>query len=186
LKIANARSSELGFTLLEVLIASAIFGIGSLGVLALVTTSIKLNASSRNFAEASLVGQWKLDLLQVEPVATSADFLSCAVNTPMTSMCHSNGTVLLAGAKAALTLANIGAPIATVDTGLTPGARYQLIWSATALPAPDLGLVAIDVTVFWPHDRNFTGLAAIDPLFIDCPATPGACYRLDFHTYRRP
>lgn len=180
--------SEQGFTLIEVLIATLVLLIGSLGVLGLVTISIQLNGSSRNFQEATLVGQWKLDHLHIIPmtavaVTTHPDITSCT-GSALTAMCRAQGTpggaTRVPGAtKAAVTIDEISGGTAG------SGNRYQVSWGVTPMTAPDDGLRGIHVVVFWPRNRSLDALPATDPDFVDCPATPALCYRMDFHSYRR-
>ena len=57
------RSRDTGFTLVEVLIALAVFAIGSLGILAMITTSLNENLNGRQATEATLLGTLKLERL---------------------------------------------------------------------------------------------------------------------------
>ena len=170
---------EEGFTLIETLVAVAIFAVGSLGVLGLVTTAITLNGQTRQFMEAGLVGQWKLDILSTKPF-TDANISGCSTSTPITSMCRANGTAIVAGStQAVVDLSALGATTSS-------GVNYQLFWSATDLTGAGYsGMKAIAVDVYWPHARDAQAIAPLATGFIDCGASPGDCYALHFHSFRK-
>lgn len=171
---------EQGFTLLEVLISAAILSIGALGVLGLVTTSIQMNGMSRNFSEASLVAQWKADRIQVLSAA-DPDITNCGGGS-QAAVCRSNGLSRVIGSPSALTLAEIAGRPAS-------GNRYQLTWQVAPMAAPNLGLRAVQVTVYWPKNRDLLALGPTDPGFVDCVADDfsagGRCKKLVFNNYRR-
>jgi len=177
-------AAESGFTLLEVLIAMLIFSIGTLGVLALVTTSITLNANSRYFSEASVLGQWKLDeLLTVSPLTPApAIYTGCSGAGPRSGWCKATGPapVTYTTAAATVTLSDIEAQAGQVGSN----SQYQVAWGVDALPNPNAGLYAITVTVAWPRDKNKIGIPAAGAGFVNCMSTPTQCYSLDFHAYR--
>ena len=77
-------SRSAGFTLIEVLIATGIFAIGSLAILAMATTSIDLNKNSREAYEATQLASWKMDYFETVPPATN-DFTAC--NAP-SNLCY--------------------------------------------------------------------------------------------------
>lgn len=56
-----------GFTLMEVLIALAIFAIGILGVAKMQLSAISGNSSSRGWTEAATIGQQQLEMLMSLP-----------------------------------------------------------------------------------------------------------------------
>lgn len=63
----NRLRNDAGFTLVEVLLAMAIFSIGILALAALQTTYISYNASSRMQTEAAVVATQWLERLKVLP-----------------------------------------------------------------------------------------------------------------------
>ena len=58
---SSARKTESGFTLIEILIAMAIFSIGILGVAAMQTASVKGNASARGVTD---IATWASDRVE--------------------------------------------------------------------------------------------------------------------------
>ena len=163
------RKTDAGMTLLEVLIAMAIFSFGSLGVLGLTLTSIKMNQSSRYFSEANLLAQWKFDQVAVgTPVAT------CLVATP----CWADGTAVVAsGPKTVTTAEMLG--------GVKTGAKYQLTWSNVAqTTGTEKGLYSVHVTVRWPRNRDLMGLPETAGTFLNCYSTGASCYELKLDGYR--
>ena len=72
----TAMSNEKGFTLMEVLIAVAIFSIGILGVAALQSGSIRGNTSARGVTDIAVIATDRLEMLRSLPYndpALSAD-----------------------------------------------------------------------------------------------------------------
>ena len=59
-----------GFTLVELLISLALSVVGLLGLLALQLVSIRGNAASRSFSEATALAQERLEALQLVPYAS--------------------------------------------------------------------------------------------------------------------
>ena len=67
--ISLGTSNERGFTLLEILVAMAVFAIASLGILSMSVTTVRGNAFTRYAAEAREVTQGKLEeLLATQPI----------------------------------------------------------------------------------------------------------------------
>ena len=175
----HALAREEGFTLIETLIAIAIFAVGSLGVLGLVTTAITLNGQTRQFMEGGLVGQWKLDQLSTVSV-TDTNLTSCATATPTTSMCRANGTAIVSGSTASVV------DLSALGASALSGVKYQLFWSATDLTGAGYsGMKALSVDVYWPHDRNAQALAPAAVGFIDCGVATSNCYALHYHSFRK-
>lgn len=171
--------NEDGFTLLETLIAVGIFAIGSLGVLGLVTVAIGLNGQSRQFTEAGLLAQWKLDQLSVLP-STDANVSGCSADTSVALMCRANGTAKVSGSTAAtVNLADIGATAQT-------STRFQLFWSATDVTAAGYaGIKSLGVQIRWPHDRNVQALVPTDTGFVDCAVGGSNCYSIIYRGMRK-
>lgn len=169
--------SDAGFTLLEALVSLLIFSIGALGVLGLVTTSLRTNAQARQISEASLVGQWKVEQLQVRPITDAYLASGCAAAATLTTMCRQNG-----GSSTPITTA-ASMTIGDVGAAAVSSARYQVFWNVRAVPSQP-GMSAIDVQVMWPRDRNLQGLDAGATGFVDCGSTPERCFRVAFNSYR--
>jgi prepilin-type N-terminal cleavage/methylation domain-containing protein len=70
--MVNVRKQR-GFTMVEVLVALAIAVVGITGLLALYTTSARGTQVSRHIAEASAVGDAKLDQLRLGAAAALVD-----------------------------------------------------------------------------------------------------------------
>lgn len=62
-----------GFTIIEVLIAAAIFAIGILGVATMQITATNGNASARMYSEASEIAQGEIERLLAEPYEDITD-----------------------------------------------------------------------------------------------------------------
>lgn len=183
-RFADAR--EEGFTLLEVLVAMTIFAIGSLGVLSLVMTSMTLNSQSRNFAEASVLGQWKLDELMTTRVDATI-YTDCAtVSANPQQMCRADSL----SRTAAGYLTSGAGSVSIADIGGTgSNSQYQVFWSQTLLTAgAENGLYALHVVVRWPHKTDLGGVPAGGANFLACddPANTAQCYSIEFNAYRRP
>jgi len=66
----NQTLNNKGFTIIEVLIAMAIFAIGILGVATMQISSINGNASVRKYSEAAAFAQDQIELLMSAPFST--------------------------------------------------------------------------------------------------------------------
>jgi len=63
----NSRAAQRGFTIIEVLIAMAIFSIGILGVAAMQIASVKGNAAARGVTDIATLAADRLEKLMVLP-----------------------------------------------------------------------------------------------------------------------
>lgn len=172
MNIMRRRQARSGFTLIEVLVAMGIFAIGSLGVLAMVTTSMTLNNNARQIQEASLLAQWKLEQLQLVPIA-HAFIGSCGTG----SGCWQAGT---SGSPSA-TVAGVR-PTDVLGSSAGSAAFYQLNWKQTTLTGANAGLRYIRVTVYWP--RNVQLMSSDYSGTLDCRAAPAECRSVEFHFYK--
>ena len=151
---------DAGMTLLEVVIAAAIFSIGSLGVLSLTLLSIQFNQNARYVIEANLLAQWKAEQM----VLTANRDDSCTT----TAACWSDG-VTPTTEVSTVRLADIGEHEET-------SARYQLRWSFTDdVDAGGVSMTAVHIEVRWPRDRNKLGLDVGDTDFINCWEAGASC-----------
>lgn len=147
-------------TLLEVVIAAAIFSIGALGVLSLTLASIQFNQNARFVLEANLIAQWKADQF----VMSANRDATCTTAAP----CWSAGTAQ-ATAASTVRLADIGEHEET-------SARYQLRWSfASGITAGGVDMNAVHIEVRWPRDKNKIGLDAGDTGFVNCWDAGASC-----------
>lgn len=69
----HLSEKSVGFTIMEVLIAMAIFAIGILGVATMQISSTKGNTSARKGSEASEMGQEQIESLMALPYANVVD-----------------------------------------------------------------------------------------------------------------
>lgn len=173
MKTLRRRQGTSAFTLIEVLVALGIFAIGSLGVLAMVTTSMTLNNNARQIQDASLLAQWKLE--QLELVPSSHAYIGSCGSSPG---CWQDGV--------STTQSSSAVGVRPTDAlGSTAGSTgfYQLHWQRTTLTAaPNAGLDYIHVTAYWP--RNVNLMSSDYSGTLDCNATPGECRSVQFHVYK--
>jgi prepilin-type N-terminal cleavage/methylation domain-containing protein len=159
------RRRQSAFTLIEVLIAMAIFAIGSLGVLAMVTTTLHLNMNSRQMTEATQLGIRQLERLQTLP-GTDTEITGCATRCYL---------------QPALT-ETTSTPPPTVRPsdilGGTAGSNlyYEVTWRVASGASPRY----VEVTVYWPKNRDLGS----SPTWTTSLTCPGACYQTQFFSYR--
>lgn len=168
------RREDSAFTLIEVLIAMAIFAIGSLGVLAMVTTSLTLNNNSRQLQDANLLAQWKLEQLELVPIA-HAFIAACG------TACWQDGV-----SATPATSAKGVRPTDVLGSTAGSGAFYQLKWRQEVLSvAPNAGLRYISVTAYWPRDANLMASDfSLTPTSLDCSVPGAPCRSVQFYVYK--
>jgi len=123
----NRFNDEQGFTLIEVLIAVAIFSIGILSVNVMQTTSIKGNSAANNITEAT---KWGVDQME--------KFLAMDYANPLLFDDDNGGVYVLANGSTG-----------TAD-GSTPSLdnTYNIYWNVTD-NAPIANTKTIEVIVTW-------------------------------------
>lgn len=122
---AARRRAEGGFTLIEVIIASALLGLEMLAVTALFTAAVRSNAYAQRLTSASTLGQ---------------NALEEAKNTPYANLALMNGTVCF------------DKDMATTACG-TPLAVYTR-QVAVAGNTPVSGMSQLNVVVVWRDDKG--------------------------------
>ena len=175
-----------GFTLIEVLIALAIFAVGALGILTMVSTSMSLNLSARQFQEANYIAQWKTEQLQTLPIGDAQITACTSPSTP----CRVRGSDLgrvTTTTGASVTMLDLNNPGAYVT-----GARYQVLWwngDQTGLTYPSGrpvdGLKYLTVEVRWPRDKEKQSLGPDQTGGVDCFASPAECRKYVLYSYRK-
>jgi type IV pilus modification protein PilV len=126
----NTRAgSDSGFTLLEVLIAMAILGVGLLSIAVAQLTAIKVSSRSKNLQQAMFLAREQMDDLEALPLNAPALAAAGTVNDP-------------------------GNPLkATSD----PDDQTTFNRSVTVAPnTPSAGLAQITVTVVWNSPQGGT------------------------------
>ncbi len=134
-KINNSK----GFTLMEVLIALAIFAIGILGVAKMQLSAISGNSSSRGVTEAATIGQQQLEMLMSLPY--DDPLLLDTQNDGTDQDADNNGSDDDGG--------NFGLDeITTPDQSATIDTVYNLFWNI-AVDEPVTGAKKIRMIVRW-------------------------------------
>lgn len=160
------RSREEGLSLIEVLVAMAVFAIGALGVLGMTTTTLHLNLNSRQITDATILGSRQLEQMQLVGLGAS-EFSSCGTR------CWLNPTGLVPSTSA-MTIR----PADVLGGAAGSNASYQVTWRVQSTG----GMTYIHVVVHWPKSRDLSGTDWTSQL--DCFATPQSCYSVQFHSYR--
>ena len=172
------RSRARGFTLIEVLMALAIFAIGSLGALSMMMSIASLNASSAQMMESQEVANWLLEQFEVRP-ATDASIDSAGTEVWASVTNFKSGSAVTVGVPDI----GLGAPSAQAAV------RYQVKWVSDAQTGLGGNVRHWRVRVRWPKNRDLRTLDATAPNYVDCfnPAVyaSGACVSTEYHTYRK-
>ncbi len=121
--------AESGFTLIEVLIAMAILGVGLLSIAVAQLTAIKVSSRSKNLQQAMFLAREQMDDLEALPPGAPALAAAGTVDDPANPL------------------------KATAD----PGDQTTFNRSVTVTPnAPSAGLAQITVTVVWNSPQGGT------------------------------
>lgn len=175
----NRITAEDGFSLIEILVASAIFLVGSLGTASMLLATGRMTQQGAEIGEATLVAEWKLEQLQTLP-SSDPDLRGC----PPPAGCY-------ATIDEARKTDGPGTIAPADSVGGTARTQFQLRWINEAAVG---GLMHYEVIVSWPRDRRIQGLAAADTGFVDCTDTAtnatvdglsADCKHVYFHTYRK-
>jgi len=108
---SNSRNAERGFTLTEMLIATAIILVGLVAVAQLVPASVMLNSNNRNDATALVLAQRQLEAMREVPMS------STTFTDPLGVLCPSGLTCYLGDPTQPLQV--VGSPV-VLDSNNTP------------------------------------------------------------------
>ena len=111
-----------GFTLIEVLIAIAVFSIGILAVASLQLANTKNNTTANIMTQATMLARAQIEQLKNEDITTSPD----------------------------LTVGNHNDPNNPIDENGAAGGIYTRTWTVSSLPSPPFNEAReVEVTVNW-------------------------------------
>ena len=129
----NARAGQRGFSVLEMVLASAILMVGIISVVELVPASLQLNASSRLDTMATTIAQRELDQMLSQPLSVNS-FQDANGNTISLGGANSPGSpVLMQGPMAQIDFT--ASPVAGfsvtnyVDINNPTGATFDVRWA---------------------------------------------------------
>lgn len=158
---ARPVTAQRGFTMVELLMAMAIFSIGMLGLAALQVVTISQGSGGRLRGTAAFLAHSVLDRAASEGQVTAAERLSNASGQPSTT----SGWVFIGDASggavatgAALKFDINGQPIAATDT--TTPVVFTINWFSRAgnvNPGTRVGLQEFVVNVNWPETNPKSG-----------------------------
>jgi hypothetical protein len=139
---AKARRRQCGFSILEMVLASAIMMVGIISVVQLVPASLQLNASNRLDTTATVIAQRELDQMLSQPVnLTPPNFTDKDGNVISLGGAGSPGApVIMQGQTAQIDFT--AAPVAGfsipqyTDPNDPTGATFELRWAV--IPQPDV------------------------------------------------
>lgn len=160
---ARILRSRRGYTVVELLMALSIFGIGVVGVIAMQRVTSSSNRHAKNLATATHIAQSWLDRLAVD--ASRWDQSQPLTNTTWLNL--EQGDWILPTANAAQ---GFGPGFGALGQPITlPADASQIVFCThlrlSSLISPNTqpgnGLIRVEVRVFWPRDgESFNGGAA--------------------------
>ncbi len=169
------RSS--GMTLIEVLVSMMIFSIGALGVLGMFTTTLYLNMDARQSQDATVIGNWFLEQVQILPLS-DPHVMGCAAPNGCWADVDAGGALNSVPFGQVRTLT-----ISELEGDAPSGTRFQVHWIRED-GVPAAGMAHFRVRVYWPRRREDRALEPGDAGFVNCFTTPGSCRRLEMNTYK--
>lgn len=126
--------NQKGFSILEVMIGTAVFTIGMLGVAALLTSSLRGGAFSGNLTEANELAAGKIEELMMAPYDPALD-------VPKARLADDHGGHGAAGLSDATAATADG-----VEAGVGRNGIYTIFWNvAEDTPLPDVKTITVIV-----------------------------------------
>lgn len=122
--IRTASRTESGFSLIEVMIAMAILGIGLMSIAVAQVTAIKMQSRSKNLQQAMFLARERMDELDALPGFPASTFLTTPATTPD--------------------------PANPIQVGNDPSDGTRYTREVQVVPnSPTVGLSSVTVTVTW-------------------------------------
>lgn len=145
------RKSQAGFTLLETMVASAIFLIGMAGVFTLQTAIIKQNALANDLSVATNLAGEALEQLRMTEYDNVAGISQCPTTQSWETLCYfgKQGQAYQAG--------GLRIPLGA------PSAYFTRTW--TAVQDPVAVVTDVTVTVTWPYEGSTKSLSLMGRIY---------------------
>lgn len=124
----NSRNHERGFTLTELLIATAIILVGLVAVAELVPASVMLNSNNRSNATALVIAQRQLEAMREVPLAITTFTDPLGVLCPFSATCYLGDPTLpgqLVGSP--VTLDTQGSPVIDFSQATAGGYSFSYV-----------------------------------------------------------
>lgn len=139
---AERRGAQSGFSILEMVLASAIMMVGVISVVQLVPASLQLNANNRFDTMATVIAQRELDEMLSQPLSVNS-FTDSYGNAISLGGANSPGAPVVQDPQTGMEQINFGAK-AVSGFSLTyvdpdNGATFDLRWAVIPLPPPGTG-----------------------------------------------
>ena len=124
---SNSRNAERGFTLVEMLIATAIILVGLVAVAQLVPASVMLNSNNRNDATALVLAQRQLEAMREVPMNSTTFTDPLGVLCPLATTCYlGDPTQPLQAVGSPVLLDTNNTPV--IDFSQTPVSGYSFTY----------------------------------------------------------
>jgi prepilin-type N-terminal cleavage/methylation domain-containing protein len=130
------RTGEHGFTLLELLIATAVLLVGVVGVAQMVPVSVRSNSNNRYDTSAVVIAQRELDQMVYQPLQnttfTDADGRLCNLGSITTSNVVTGNPVIMIGNQVAIDFTAAAVPgynLTYTDPNEAIGIPYEVRWA---------------------------------------------------------
>jgi len=126
---SNSRNAERGFTLTEMLIATAIILVGLVTVAELVPASVMLNSNNRSDATALVLAQRQLEAMREVPLNATTFTDPLGVLCPLSSTCY---------------LGDPTQPLRVVGSPVVVGSNNETIIDYSATPVSGYSFTYVD------------------------------------------